>query len=369
VEPDYEKAAESVIKTLTAEQSEARRRIEAFLDAPSVERPWFSVHSLAGCGKTVLLGSVAQGRRNSVLCAFSGKAASNLSRKTGLATSTVHGAIYRFLGREIDERGEEDLIFTPHVKNDRWAGQIVLVDEDSTIDERMARDLIDTGARIVTTGDPGQLRPVRGRSFFTDADIMLTEIHRQALDSPIIRQAHAVRQGLDYVADGTDFRVQSHVATEDILLCDVILCWRNATRRALNALKRAHLRIDGPPIPGEPVMCLKNDHGMGVLNGATYELISFEQRGHNIDIGVINERGEYIMLERCWFEDIDEHNRQFDDSIGFTWSYCATVHKFQGSEADFVILVDEYNRSDERMNWLYTGFTRAARHLLVQRSW
>ena len=39
-----------------------------------------------------------------------------------------------------------------------------------------------------------------------------------------------------------------------------------------------------------------------------------------------------------------------------------------GSEADKIIVVDEYSRYDEREQWLYTSFTRAAKSIIVQRN-
>ena len=46
-------------------------------------------------------------------------------------------------------------------------------------------------------GDPAQLPPVKGGGFFTDSppDVMLTEIHRQAADNPIIRLSQIIRSG------------------------------------------------------------------------------------------------------------------------------------------------------------------------------
>jgi ATP-dependent exoDNAse (exonuclease V) alpha subunit len=355
---------------LSDEQAEAEARIEEFLSAPRVDKPWISMHGLAGVGKTFTLARIARRRgRGTVMCALSGKAASNLTRKTGLPASTIHSALYRFSGKEIDDRGREELIFMRNVKDDRWNGRVILLDEDSMISFEIAQDLIATGARIVTTGDPGQLPPVKGSRFFEHADVMLTEIRRQALDSPIIRQAHAVRAGAMYVPDGPDFRVQQYVDREDILACDIILCWRNATRRNLNALKRTHLGIHGAPRPGEPVMCLKNDHEFGVLNGATYALHSMDYDYGDLCVSLTNERGEDITLRRCWFEDVDEKNRQFDDSVGFAFSYCATVHKAQGSEWKNLIIVDEYARSEDRARWLYTAITRASDRVLIQRDW
>ena len=61
-------------------------------------------------------------------------------------------------------------------------GKVILLDECSMIDRKTANDLLQSGARIVAVGDPGQLPPVQGAPFFNDADITLRTIHRQALE-------------------------------------------------------------------------------------------------------------------------------------------------------------------------------------------
>src|SRR5258707_8417402 len=58
-------------------------------------------------------------------------------------------------------------------------------------------DLLSFGKPILVLGDPFQLPPVKGAGFFTDGapDVMLTQIHRQAQDNPIIRLSELVRSG------------------------------------------------------------------------------------------------------------------------------------------------------------------------------
>ena len=65
------------------------------------------------------------------------------------------------------------------------------------VDEELGRDLLSFGKPVLVLGDPAQLPPVKGGGFFTEAepDIMLTEVHRQAADNPIIRMSMVVREG------------------------------------------------------------------------------------------------------------------------------------------------------------------------------
>ena len=50
---------------------------------------------------------------------------------------------------------------------------------------------------LLVLGDPAQLPPIQGGGFFTDAepDAMLTEVHRQARDNPIVRLSMDIREG------------------------------------------------------------------------------------------------------------------------------------------------------------------------------
>lgn len=343
------------------DQLEAVDRIDAFLRNPHPAKPWFVLGGLAGTGKTHVLAHFARRLPRSVACAYTGKAASVLSRRIGMKATTVHSAIYQFMG----EGDDGELRFGAKIEDGEWEGDVALIDEHSMLPGNLLDDLLRTGARIVATGDRGQLPPVQGEVVFREDDFTLEHIHRQAWDSAIVRQAHSVRNTGVYAADGDDFRVTSHVTHEDICSADVVLCWRNATRRYLNRLLRAHRGFpDGTsPQRGEAVMCLRNDHKRGLLNGAVYELLEEHRRG--TAIAVRNERGREVEVPG-WIEDFDDAPWQ-REPIPFAMAYCCTVHKAQGSEYDSVIFVDEYDRPENRREFCYTAITRAARRILVQK--
>ena len=75
--------------------------------------------------------------------------------------------------------------------------RLIVIDEASMVGEYLATDIQSFGVPIFVMGDPGQLPPVSDKPGFTNAepDYQLTEIHRQALDSPIIRVADLARRG------------------------------------------------------------------------------------------------------------------------------------------------------------------------------
>ena len=283
---------------------------------------------------------------------------------------TLHSAIYQFRGEYVDEEtGDRNLTFKSRIRDGEWHGRIAFVDESSMVAPDLAMDLLATGCKIVAAGDPGQLQPVRGTRFFDQADATLTTIHRQALESPIVRQAYNVRHNGVYMSDGSEFRVQRFIERDEILAADVILCWRNNTRHMLNALVRAHKGLEGYPLASEPVMCLRNDHDCGILNGAVYRLIRDYDPVRKV-ARIVNERMETVDVENCRIENLDPPAdlTMTSEEHPFAFAYAATVHKFQGSETESGILVDEYDKQDQRREFLYTGLTRFSKRVIVQRN-
>ena len=162
---------------------------------------------------------------------------------------------------------------------------LIVLDEVSMVGDDMARDLLAFGKPILVLGDPGQLPPIKGEGAFTKAapDVMLTEIHRQAGESAIIRLATMARQGLPIPYGEHDAYVwkmpRSSVMPEQMLRGGQVICGRNATRIQLNiAMKRA-AGFDSVYPTGErrngqaeKIICLKNRHDLGIVNGMFLEL-------------------------------------------------------------------------------------------------
>lgn len=353
---------------LSDEQMLAVEKLIEFYETST--NPYFVMHGLAGTGKTTVLSHLAQIHPRAMLCTFTGKAASILRLKTGLDAMTIHSAFYRLKKERLTEQGKTELEFLAAFKNGELSNSLLLLDECSMINEAMARDLIDTGAKIIACGDPGQLPPVEGKQFFRTPNITLKTIHRQALESPIIRQAHAVRQGKPYESDGDDFRVAKHGQLSNIekLDADIVLCWTNATKRAVNRHIRELRGFAMMPHPqaGEPVVCLRNAPDYGIFNGAIYTLREPFMEGDTSI--VLDVEGSRIRVEDVNFEGLKSGlPPKAKANTWFDFGYALTVHKAQGSEWSNVILIDEYRRREERKEWLYTGITRAADKLTIIR--
>src|SRR5258708_25402910 len=134
------------------------------------------------------------------------------------------------------------------------------------------------GVPVLVLGDPAQLPPVAGGGFFTDAepDVMLTEVHRQATDDPIIRLSMIVREGGALVegAYGASRVIgRDEVEQEEVILADQILVGRNVTPPSYNARIRQLLRRGSEmPVAGDKLVCLRNARKRGLLNGSLWHV-------------------------------------------------------------------------------------------------
>src|SRR5512132_1029041 len=153
----------------------------------------FRLFGYAGTGKTTLARHVADAADGEVnFAAFTGKAASVMRGKGCHGASTIHSLIYR-----ARESGEEVPNFDLWDEAPASKAELIIIDECSMVDAELGRDLLSFGVPLLVLGDPAQLPPIAGAGFFTEhpPDAMLTEVHRQAKDDPIVRLSMQVREG------------------------------------------------------------------------------------------------------------------------------------------------------------------------------
>ena len=161
--------------------------------------PVFRLFGYAGTGKTTLARHLAEHADGEVkFAAFTGKAASVMRGKGCQGASTIHSLIYR-----ARESGEEIPSFDLWDEAPASKAELIVIDECSMVDAELGRDLLSFGVPLLVLGDPAQLPPIQGGGFFTEAepDAMLTEVHRQAADNPIIRLSMDIRAG-EYLEPG-----------------------------------------------------------------------------------------------------------------------------------------------------------------------
>ena len=335
----------------------------------------FRLFGFAGTGKTTLARHLAEHVDGEVAFgAYTGKAALVMRSKGCRDARTIHSMIYR----PKDTEGEAPT-FVLNDDSPAAKANLIVIDECSMVDEEMGRDLLSFGKKTLVLGDPAQLPPIQGGGFFTEAepDAMLTEVHRQAADDPIVRLSMDVREG-KRLSHGTYGRSRiiskSDIDAEAVTSADQILVGMNKTRRAYNRRLRELQGFSGDmPNAGEKLVCLRNNRAKGLLNGGLFrvEKASGLRRG-KVSLSVkpeetITAKPLRVRVLPAFFQgedDIPYALRKASDE--FDYGYALTVHKSQGSQWNDVVLFDEsFAFREHRARWLYTGITRAAERLTI----
>ena len=358
-----------------------------------------------GTGKTTIVNGILslydQMGLKCMLAAPTGRAAKRLTEVTGQEASTIH----RLLGAGIDPHTGE--LFFSKNDEDPLKTDAVIVDEMSMVDILLLHSLlkaIPQNARLILVGDPDQLPPVGPGFPFNDMlraktlpTVRLTEIFRQARESLIVMNAHAVNGGNmpELRNRKSDFfflpcRSEEEVAQTIQGLCQTRLPKNmgipseeiqvlSPTKKGgagtfhLNKLLQAALN---PPSPekkekalgeiifreGDRVMQIRNNYdilwkktdgsmvGAGIFNG---------------DVGIIQSIDMNMELVTILFDDrIADY--EFTQLIELEPAYAMTVHKSQGSEYRAVVL-SAWNASPYLLSRsiLYTAITRARTLLII----
>lgn len=378
------------------QQEDALRAVDRWLARG--DEQVFRLYGWAGTGKTTLareIGSNVHGR--AVYGAFTGKAALVLRTKGCVGASTLHSMIY-----SVDEDAFTGVTrFVLNLDSDVKDAAVIIVDEVSMVDEKLGRDLLSFKRPVLVLGDPFQLPPVRGGGFFTEhkPHIMLTEIHRQARDNPIVAMAETIRTG-GKLQLGTygESRVitRADVTADDVLAAGQVIVGRNRSRHNFNGRIRELLGRRHRDIPevGDKLVCLRNAHMKGLLNGGLWtaqEVTNGDVKRRRPskatatgrsrkplppieDAKVFNlvvapedqgmrDKNVEVSVPREFFngteDDLPWESRKGREE--FTFGYALTCHKAQGSQWDDVLVFDESAAFREHAaRWQYTALTRAA---------
>jgi ATP-dependent exoDNAse (exonuclease V) alpha subunit len=360
----------------TPHQNAALSAAANWLKAARGRASVFRLFGYAGTGKTTLAKHLADGVDGRVLfAAFTGKAACVMRSKGCHGASTIHSLIYK-----ARESGEETPSFELWDEAPASKAKLIVIDECSMVDAELARDLMSFGVPLLVLGDPAQLPPIQGGGFFTDIqpDAMLTEVHRQAQDDPIVRLSMEIRAGRALTPGrygDTEVVGRKALDPERVLAADQVLVGRNATRRAYNGrLRERRGFVDPLPMTGDKLVCLRNNRRKGLFNGGLWVVKEKPKTRRQIlrmrlkpdeDLGDRNVK--VSVRPECFTGAIERlewpQRKHFDE---FDFGYVLTVHKAQGSQWDDVVLFDESVAfPDNRDRWLYTGVTRAAKRLTV----
>lgn len=370
-----------------AQQNKALSQVSAWLKNPG-DKQVFRLFGYAGTGKTTLAKHFAEGISRVAFGAYTGKAALVLRQKGCMNAATLHSMIYlpspkseadiaemreqlfnlkislqepeglmltdeevachqrvKFLQEQIEDENArlQQPRFTLNRNSDVKSCDLIIIDEVTMVDTRMGEDLLSFGVPVLVLGDPGQLPPVGGSGYFTKQkpDILLTEIHRQAQDNPILQLATMAREkkelplgryGSSEVITMSELKERTQQVTE----LDMILCGRNKTRRTTNQRLRELAGIqDMYPVAGERLVCLKNSAQEGLLNGGLWEVSSVESHSDDLrrhmSINSIDEPMKTDVEALSMIFRGEDTNKvdyfTIASAAWFDYGSCLTVHK------------------------------------------
>ncbi len=334
-----------------------------------------------GTGKTTTVRAIVQAHaaleRRVALCAPTGRAAKRLSEASGFEAKTIHRLL-------------EWNPATGHFNRNRRMpidAELILVDEASMLDVRLAAQLLDAippSSTLVLVGDIDQLPPVGPGQPLRDLiasrickTVRLHEVFRQAQQSAIVRGAHTVLEGgvpettpRGTKGDGDLFLIAERDA--DAIVERLVQALRRMSvaygfdpladvqvmtpmrRGPLGTIKLNEVLQDafnpssgssGAPTAfrrGDKVMQLRNDYDKDVYNGDLGEVARIEG-------GVT-----YVRF------DGREVQYSADGLDAISLAYACTIHKVQGSEFPAAVIV-LHNAHFMLLNraLLYTALTRA----------
>ena len=352
----------------------------------------------AGTGKTTLISifknelAKAEKGIKIAFCSYTGRAAQNLRNKLKEAgalcardsVSTIHGLIYT------PQEGSNGQI-TGWDRKDELERDLIIVDEASMVDGLIWGDLLSYNIPIIAVGDHGQLPPISGNFNLMEApEILLTQIHRQARDNPIIKVSEYARTtGLvppkkygagvvKYLKEDSDAQEKTGELLEAYSADTLILCGYNSTRTKINQFIRASLGFETPaPATGDRVICLRNNHKKAVCNGMLGTIVSIaadQKDWYGAEIKMDDREKPYEgLIYAPQFGagrgvNFTKDRRLAAQGDLFDFGYALTVHKAQGSQAKRVVMFEErFAQMDDEMwrRWLYTGITRAEEELYL----
>lgn len=357
-----------------------------------------------GTGKTTTLNAIIKlfenRNLNIELAAPTGRAAKRMTELTGKEAKTIHRLL------EV-EWGEGDTQHFARNEKNPLDCDVIIVDEASMIDALLFDNLLKAlrlSCRIILVGDSDQLPSIGAGNILNDileADVFpsikLKKVFRQAKESLIVRNAHAIINGeqADFTQKDSDCfflaRQDKYGSVQTVLelvterlsaaygydsITDIqVLCpsrmldtgtvnLNNLLQERLNPRSKHQPQLAFKGVyfrEGDKVMQIKNnydlqykkdngEYGTGVFNGDVGYITEIDIRGSIIKVRFDDRVATY------YHEDLNQ----------LELAYAVTVHKSQGSEYSCVVIpLSDVPSKLMYRNLLYTAVTRAKSLLVV----
>ncbi len=356
-----------------------------------------------GTGKTTIIKAILDIcnilKFSCVLAAPTGRAAQRMFESSGKEAKTIH----RLLEASRSDNGEHRF---SRGEDNPLPQKVIVVDEMSMVDTNLMCALLKAvklGSYLILIGDPDQLPPVGPGNCLNDIIaserfdvVMLNKIFRQAEQSLIVMNAHAINRGempkLN-IRDNDFFFLEKRDTGEIIRLLiafiserlpkkydadpfddiQVISCTRKGVlgTKELNRAFQEALNPKSSRKPekkygdtifrvGDKVMQIKNDYdlvwtrgsesGTGIFNGDIGRIIYIDNKAEFLTVDFDGRETEYD------FSQLEELEHAF----------AVTAHKSQGSEYRIVV-IPSFDAPFPLMtrNLLYTAVTRAREMVVI----
>lgn len=316
-----------------------------------------------------------------LLAAPTGRASRRMAEQTGMFASTLHSA----LGLITDEE-------SPLNDTELLPADLIVVDEFSMVDMRLAYILLERikpGAQLLIVGDADQLPSVGAGNVLREMirsekvpTAVLDTIFRQASNSRIIVNAHAINHNDTHLQYGDDFQMLEVQNAEDAAQLvvknylqevsqhglenvQILSPFRKRGAVASNALNETIRDLVNPASKrkmelkcgsrvfrvGDRIMQTANRNG--VSNGDVGLITGMEKEDDEVFVDIRLLDGRELRYSKEMMEDVE-------------FSYCLTIHKSQGQEYPVIIvplLKEHYIML--RRNLLYTAVTRAKAKVIL----
>ena len=343
----------------------------------------------AGTGKTTLIQAIVResglAPEEVFLCSPTGKAAANLSAKTGMPAATIHGLCQATWGYDFTLAAE------------RTDLRLLIADEASMISLDLLTGILRSAGdlcRIVLLGDPNQLDAVNCGNALNDLlslgfpSLTLRQGHRQADHASALYNnierfssitdstqlafddsfqfieaeedelfSTVLALGTDLVRSGGDCMILSPLREPKVISSEVTTTLLNACIQSqvhTPGDRRLFISADQYFAEGDPVMFQKNNRAYPYFNGEHGVFHITENGCGSPSYWVSLPSGRAIPIE------------PYEAGSLLTLAYACTVHKAQGSEYDTVIipLSDAFSPMSNR-SLFYTSISRSKKKVIL----
>ncbi len=341
-----------------------------------------------GTGKTTLIKSITtiiQNRGGEILLAApTGRASRRLSEITRQSALTIHRLLeYNFKTGTFERNRDNQL-----------KADFIIIDEASMIDIELLYYLLlatPIKSTLILVGDTFQLPSIGPGNVLSDIiksgtvkTFTLTKIFRQSKKSPIVENAHRIREGKNIIFNNdktnlSEFYFIEQDSPDKVVEIIKELCQRrikkafksideiqvltpmhkgevgtinlNTILQATLNKSSAYVKVSGREFKmHDKVIHLKNNYEKDIYNGDIGTVCSIDEINEEV---TIDYYGREVVYEK---EELDE----------LSLAYAISVHKAQGSEYSAVVIpIMEQHYPLLQRNLIYTAITRGKNLVII----